>query len=254
MNRLQDKVAIITGASSGIGKAASELFAKEGATVVMFARRGEILKEIADGINAKGGVAVAFPGSVDNEADVKALFDLTIKKFGRVDILVNNAGFLRNNEGAVNVTDDDCYALFNTNALGTLRTCREALKYMLPAGKGTIVAVVLTGGILGHGGAAYALSKGAEVNLARQIAFDYHLEGIRSNVVCPDGVDTPLIHNENGWVMRDEHTTQSCMNHSCPGTPICSAGDVANVVLFLASDESVGINGQAIICDKGACI
>jgi NAD(P)-dependent dehydrogenase (short-subunit alcohol dehydrogenase family) len=254
MNRLQDKVAIITGTSSGIGKAAAKLFAAEGAKVVMIARRGNLQEEIAKEIIAAGGEATPFTGDITKQEDVEALFKLAIEKYGKVDIVVNNAGIAGFNYGSATVPDEDCYALFETNTMGTMRCVREALKYMLPAGKGTFVAIGSVGGLLGHGGAAYAMSKGGQVNLAKQIAVEYHLEGIRSNVICPDGVDTPLIRDENGWKAIDPHVSNACVAHACAGVPLCQPEEVANVALFLASDESVGINGRAIICDKGATL
>lgn len=254
MNRLKEKVMVITGAASGIGKASAILAAREGAKLVMLDIQGEKLQETEKEICSSGGEAIAITGSVDRDEDVAKLLKTAIDRFGHVDIAVNDAGILRNNEGAVNISDEDTMALFETNAMGTLRVVREALKYMLPQKHGTFVTVGSTGGVLGHGGAAYALTKGGQVMLTRQVAFDYHLEGIRSNAVCPDGVDTPLIRNENGWLIRDAHTTASCMKHSVGEAGICSAEQVANVVIFLASDESSGINGQAIICDRAACI
>ena len=237
MGRLENKVMVITGAASGIGKASAILAAKEGAKLVMLDIQGEKLLETEKTIRDNGGAAIAITGSVDNDEDVAKLLKTAVEKYGQVDIAVNDAGILRNNEGAVNISDEDAMALFQTNAMGTLRVIRESLKYMLPSKKGTFVTVGSTGGVLGHGGSAYAMTKGGQVMLTRQVAFDYHLEGIRANSVCPDGVDTPLIRTEDGWIVRDGHTTASCMKHSVGESGICTAEQVANVVIFLASEE-----------------
>lgn len=252
MNRLQDKVVVVTGASSGIGESIVRIFAAEGAKVYMIARREERLKKIADEVKAAGGTAIPFAGTVDSQENVTALFDLVIKDCGKVDVVVNNAG-IGGKDGTACVTDEECYRLFETNAMGTMRMVREALKYMVPAGKGTFVAIGSVGGLIGHSGPAYALSKGGMVNLSRQIAFEYHLEGIRSNAICPDGVDTDFSKDADGnWAYNDPHYVKACQDHVCPGTPLCTADEVAQVALFLASDESEALNGQAIICDHGA--
>lgn len=257
MERLCGKIAVITGASSGIGEAVARIFAEEGAKVFLFARRKERLDKIALEINSssKGdGCAIVFAGSVNEQKDVTALFKLIIRTYGKIDIVVNNAA-IPGIAGTADVSDEECYRLFETNAMGSMRMVREALKYMIPAGKGTFVSVGSVGGCLGHAGPAYAISKGGMVNLARQIAFEYHLDGIRSNAVCPDGVDTDFSKNSDGtWRAMDPHCVKACQEHVCPGTPMCTADEVAKVVLFLAGDESEAINGQVIICDHGATL
>lgn len=252
MERLKDKVAVVTGAASGVGRCISHLFTAEGAKVVMIDRAEENLKKTAEEVRAAGGDILEFKGDVSVLEDVKEAFKATIDKYGKVDIVVNNAGIVNYNEGVAGASDKDCAELWETNALGELYCMREAMQYMLPAGQGTFVAIGSVGGCRGHGGAAYALSKGAQVNLARQVAFEYHKEGIRSNVICPDGINTPLIKDENGWKAVDPHVAEACTSHVCPGTPICQPEEVAQVALFLASDESRAVNGQVIIVDHGA--
>ena len=117
MDRLKDKVMVITGAASGIGKASALLAAQEGAKVVMMDIQGEKLKETENEIRSHGGEAVAITGSVDEDEDVAKLLKTAVDKYGKVDIAVNNAGILRNNEGAVNISDEDTLALFETNAM-----------------------------------------------------------------------------------------------------------------------------------------
>lgn len=252
MNRLENKTVIVTGASSGVGNAISRLFAAEGAEVVLFARREELLKKTADEIEKAGGKAIAVAGDVCSQKDVEHVLKVTIQKYGKVDVVVNDAGIVNYNSGISNVTDEDCYELYETNAMGTMRMMREAMKYMLPAGKGNFVAIGSVGGLLGHAGAAYALSKGAMINLARQVAVDYHLEGIRSNAICPDGIMTDFCKNPDGtWKAQDPHTVAATTKHFCEGTAYCTPEQVAQVALFLASDESAAVNGQCIVVDHG---
>lgn len=251
MNRLENKVAVVTGASSGIGNAIAKLFAAEGAKVVMLARRAELLESTAAEIASKGGEAVAVPGSVTSQEDVERAFNTAIEKFGKVDVVVNDAGMVEYNGGVAVVSDKECTDLLAVNTMGAMRCCREAMKYMVPAGKGTFVFIGSVGGLLGHGGAAYAMSKGGMIGLARQIAVDYHREGIRSNVICPDGVMTMFGCVDGKWNM-DPHTIKATTDHVCPDTPLCTPEEVANLALFLASDESEAVNGQAIVIDHGA--
>lgn len=246
MNRLTDKVAIVTGASSGVGESISKLFAAEGAIVFMIARRENELKRVADEISAAGGKAIPFAGSVCKGEDIEKLFRLAYDAYEHIDIVVNNAGTTGHNYGIATVTEEDCYELYETNTMGSMRCFREGLKYMLPAGKGTFVSIGSVGGVLGKGGAAYAMTKGGQVALAKQVAFEYSCEGIRSNVICPDGIRTPLLNNR-----PDPHVVDRCKAHSCTGIGICEPEEVAYTALFLASDESSGINGQAVICNKG---
>ncbi len=254
MKRLENKVAFIAGSSSGIGKATAKLFAAEGAKVVLFARRAKELHETADEIISSGGKAIAYAGDISNDAAVKAAFDKTVEAYGTVDIVVNCAGIVRWNDCIETVPDSDCYEMYEINTLGSMRTCREAIKYMLPKKSGTFVFIGSVGGLLGHGGVAYAMTKGGMVSLGRQIAFSYHKDGIRSNVICPDGVMTTFGCVDGKWVGMDERTVKACAEHVCPDTPLCTAEEVANLALFLASDESSAINGQAIVCDHGATL
>ena len=237
MNRLQDKVAIITGASSGVGKCIAESFAAEGAKVMLFARKENLLTEIVNDIKAKGGEASFLAGSVTDQKAVEEVFKKTVDAYGKVDIVVNDAG------------------IGGYYGAGSMRFVREGLKYMLPNKKGVFVFIGSVGGLLGHAGAAYALSKGAMVNLARQVAVEYHLEGIRSNAICPDGIMTPFIYDFEADTWKntcEEHVVKATTGHICAGTPLCQPEEVASLALFLASDESSAVNGQAIVCDHGA--
>ncbi|MEG0780921.1 MAG: SDR family oxidoreductase [Oscillospiraceae bacterium] len=254
MERLNGKVAVVTGASSGIGYAIAKLYAAEGAKVILLARREKELKELAESIAAAGGEAVVSVGDMASNDDVKRAFDTAIEKFGKVDIVANVAGMVRWNDTIETVPDKDCYDMYDVNTMGAMRCCREAMKYMAPAKSGTFVFVGSVGGLLGHGGAAYAMTKGGMVALAKEIAFTHHNDGIRSNVICPDGVMTTFGFVDGQWVGMDEKMVKACSDHVCPGTPLCTAEEVANLALFLAGDESVAVNGQAIICDHGANI
>ena len=206
MNRLQDKVAIITGASSGVGKCIAESFAAEGAKVMLFARKENLLTEIVNDIKAKGGEASFLAGSVTDQKAVEEVFKKTVDAYGKVDIVVNDAG-IGGYYGAADVPDKECYDLFDTNAMGS------------------------------------------------KVAVEYHLEGIRSNAICPDGIMTPFIYDFEADTWKntcEEHVVKATTGHICAGTPLCQPEEVASLALFLASDESSAVNGQAIVCDHGA--
>lgn len=254
MNRLENKVAFVTGASSGIGQAIAKLYAAEGAKVVLFARREKELNDAVAEIVAAGGQAMAIAGTVTSDEDVKAAFDRTVQTYGTVDIVANVAGMVRWNDCIETVPDKDCFDLYDVNAMGSMRCCREAIQYMLPKKSGTFVFVGSVGGLLGHGGVAYAMTKGGMVSLGKQIACTYHQDGIRSNVICPDGVSTTFGFVNGEWAGMDERTVKACADLVCPETPLCTPEEVANLALFLASDESSAINGQAIVIDHGATL
>lgn len=254
MNRLQDKIAIITGGNSGIGEAAAKIFAQEGATVVIAARRQAELDRVVGEVTAAGGKIAAWATDVSKQESVEALFKFVIDTYGRVDILVNNAGILDKILAPAIAEDALIHEVINTNAMGAEHCIREALKSMLPAGKGTIVTVASIGGALGHGGAGYSMSKGAAIALTKSVAIRYGLEGIRANALCPGGVKTPMNCKEN-FVGADYDMIKAIVRQEAGGAFTAStAEEQANIILFLASDESAVVNGQVIVADKGATL
>jgi NAD(P)-dependent dehydrogenase (short-subunit alcohol dehydrogenase family) len=215
MSEFVGKVAVITGASSGIGRRTAELFAERGANVVTFARSG-------------GTVT----GDVSDPADVERLFAETKRRFGPCDILVNNAG-LAEPAPLVDMTFEQWRRTFAVNVDGIYLTCRRALPSMLERGRGAIVNVASISGVVGPekfpGFVAYCASKGAVISLTEALAVEVKGRGVRVNAVSPGSVDTPMWASVSG------------------GAPASmTPEEVAEAILFLASDRSRPMNGQNV--------
>lgn len=249
--KLEGKVAIITGANSGIGESVAKLFAAEGATVVITARRMEPLEKVAEAIATQGGKALPLSVDVAKEDQVKNMVAATIDKYGKIDILVNCAGVLDNNTSLGNADDDLFHKVININTLGPFHCIREVLPHMLAAKKGNIVNVASVAGYYGFGGGAYATSKGAAIAMTKSTAARYGTEGIRCNCICPAAVNTPMTTPE-ALAGTDMAQVDAIMSHTCTNIAPTEPSEQAKVLLFLASDDSSAINGQAIITDRGA--
>jgi NAD(P)-dependent dehydrogenase (short-subunit alcohol dehydrogenase family) len=253
MERLKGKVAVITGASTGIGECTAELFVKEGAAVVLVARRKEKLKAVAERINKAGGHALAVPGDVKSVADVKNVFEQTIKAFGKVDILVNNAGISDLHTPTIKVTDELWKDVIDTDLTGVFYFCREALKYMTKAKSGVIVNVSSICGIYGNAGVPYSAAKAGVNGLTRNIAIQYSGTNIRCNAVCPGPTPTELNTPEQ-LAKFDQEFMEICDRHSDNSVGKSEVIDQANAILFLASDEARYITGQLLVVDRGMCL
>lgn len=247
MTRLKNKVAIVTGAATGIGAATAKLFAQEGAKVVIADIRGEIAQETAAAIQAAGGDAIAITTDVTQADQVEALVEKTIDTYGAIDILHCNAGVMI--AGSVDdMPEDAWHKTLGVNVIGTFLCGKYAVPHMKQRRSGSIIITSSTSGLLGEVGlAAYNTSKGALVNLTRQMAIDYAKQGIRVNGVAPGWIDTPFnnpIYDSTG-VDKAEATAAIPMQRQ--GTP----EEVAYAVLFLASDEASYITGHTLVVDGG---
>ncbi|MBP2652451.1 MAG: Dehydrogenase with different specificity (related to short-chain alcohol dehydrogenase) [Firmicutes bacterium] len=250
MNRLEGKVAIVTGANSGIGAATAELFAKEGASVVIVDLMKDNFNEVADRIIANGGKAMAIPGDVASLEDCIKVFNETIRRFGKVDILVNNAGIGDYTIPTIRLTDVAWEKSIAVNQTGPFHFCREALKYMTEANYGVIVNVASVAGVYGNAGAAYSATKHAVVGLTKNIAIQYAGKGIRCNAVCPGATLTSMLNPENEKKF-DQEMWATVQKHQCEDIPLIDAFDQANAILFFASDESKSVTGQIMVVDNG---
>ncbi len=254
MGRLENKVAMITGANRGIGRATAELFAQEGAKVVIVdLKRDDSFYDVANAINAAGGTAIAIPGDVTSQADCENAFAKTIETFGRIDILINNAG-IADYFCPIERTDDEMWQRFlDVNQTSVFRFCREALKYFVPQDYGVIVNMSAIAGIQGNAGMPYSTTKTAVVGLTKNIAIQYAGTGIRCNALCPGAVLSSMTNPEiyaqkvHQDMFGQVYKHQVCDEEIPPMDPIHQA----RVMLFLASDESYAITGQAIISDRG---
>ena len=193
MLKLTDKVAIITGGNSGIGEAAAKLFAKQGAAVVLVARRADKLTAVADEIAAAGGKALAIPADVTDPATAVKVCEETVKQFGKIDILVNSAGEGDYTRPITGVTDEFFDHIVKVDQYAVFYMCREVVKYMQSAHSGSIVNISSVGGVFHNSGFAYAAAKSAVIGMTRNMAMQFAAEGIRVNAVCPGGTKTPMI-------------------------------------------------------------
>ncbi|MDD6302988.1 MAG: SDR family NAD(P)-dependent oxidoreductase [Bacillales bacterium] len=252
MKRLEGKVCIITGANSGVGAKTAELFASEGAKVVITARRQELLDEEANKIRELGGEVLAIRTDVSKEEDVINLVKKTVEVYGTVDVLMNNAGVL---EVGLKPIDrflvEDVDRDFSINTKGTMFCTREVTKVMLEKGKGSIINLDSVAGECGCGGAAYVASKAAVVGLTKHTALRFAGKGIRCNSVCPGSIITPMTMTTDPSTLDIDMITQMRKHADLTIRP-CMPEEVAKVCLFLASDDSMPITGQVIVCDHGA--
>ncbi|MDD7642848.1 MAG: SDR family NAD(P)-dependent oxidoreductase [bacterium] len=254
MGRLQDKVAIITGGNSGVGAATALLFAKEGAKVVITARRQPQLDEVAAKIREAGGEVLPVVSDISKKGDADAVVAKAVEAYGKVDILVNNAGVLEEGLKPIDrVNDDDLDRILDINTKGTMYCMRAATVEMSKAGKGSIVNVASVAGVMGCGGAAYVSSKAAIIGVTKHTALRFAGTGIRCNAVCPGTIVTPMVASMNPANLDADMFGQMA-KHSDLKVPPCMPEDVANILLFLASDESRAITGQALVTDFGGTL
>lgn len=252
MDRLKGKVAIVTGGNSGVGEATAKLFAAEGATVVITARREAALNAVAEEITKAGGSVLAVATDISKHGDPEKLTDIVMEKYGKIDILVNNAGVLEEGLKPIDrFTDEDLERIVEINQKGTMRMMR-AVTQKMESGS-SIVNVASIAGAFGCGGAAYVSSKGAIIGVTRHTAMRYAEKGIRCNAVCPGTILTPMVAGSTAE-SNDADMFGAMVKHLNLAVPPCKAEDVANVLLFLASDESRAITGQAIVTDFGCTL
>ena len=252
MNRLENKIAVVTGANSGVGAAIAKLFAAEGAIVVMTARREAALEEVAGQIEAAGGKTFVMATDISKPDDPERLMAAVEEKYGRIDVLVNNAGILESGLKPVDrFTDEDLDRIIETNQKGTMR-CMRAASSRMQSGA-SIVNVASVAGVMGCGGAAYVSSKAAIVGITRHTALRFQAQNIRCNAVCPGTIVTPMVAGMNPANM-DADMFGAMAKHSDLRAQPCMPQDVANIILFLASDESRAITGQALVTDFGSTL
>jgi NAD(P)-dependent dehydrogenase (short-subunit alcohol dehydrogenase family) len=252
MNRLKDKVVIVTGGNSGVGAAAAKLLAAEGAKVVITARRAAALEAVAKEIEAAGGTVLAVPTDISKPGDAENLVEKTMEKFGKIDVLVNNAGILEEGLKPIDrYTDEDLDRILETNTKGTMRCMRAVSQKMQPGA--SIVNVASVAGALGCGGAAYVASKSAVIGVTRHTALRFQATGIRCNAICPGTIVTPMVADMQADKL-DPDMFGAMATHSNLKTQPCMPEDVANIILFFASDESRAITGQILVTDFGSML
>jgi len=249
--KLKDQVAVVTGASSGMGREIAYLFAKEGAVVYAVARRIERLKELSDITASFGGRVVPVAADVSVKEDCERIVDYAYKDAGKLDILVNNAGIMDDFSPVGDVKDEMLEKVFATNTFAHFYTTRKAIEIFLKEGKGNIVNIASISGLQGaRAGAVYTASKHAVLGLTKNTGFMYAKKNIRCNAICPGGVETEIGSGEFMKSVNQDgmQLVMGCMGIS-PRTG--KASEIAEVALFLASEDSSLINGQFIVADSG---
>lgn len=251
MNALSNKVALITGASTGIGYATSKLFASEGAKVVVTARRQPELDALVKEITQAGGHAVALAGDVKDEAFAKALVDLATRRFGGLDVAFNNAGTL----GEMGATPDVSLAGWKETVETNLTAAFLGAKYQIPAmlnrgGGSLIFTSTFVGYTVGFPGvAAYAASKAGLIGLTQSLAAEFGPKGLRVNAIAPGGTDTPMYR-----AMNNTAESQSFIAGLHALKRVATPDEIAKSVLYLASDASSFTTGTVLLVDGGVSI
>jgi len=249
MSKLQNKVAVITGSGSGIGRQIALTYAKEGASVVVADFNEEGLQQTVAEIKEAGGNAVGVKVDVTKEEDITRMVETAVNSFGTVDILVNNAGVSDNMQAAGNVQDDTWERVMNINVTAVMRATRKVLPIFQAKGEGNIVNMASLSGLAGgRGGLAYTASKHAVVGMTKNIASQYGPQNIRCNAIGPGHVPTPLTMNMSNI---DQFGMQIATRGANMMTKAGTTNDVANIALFLASDDSAMISGVTIAADFG---
>ena len=249
--KLKGKVAVVTGASSGMGREIAYVFAKEGAVVYAAARRLEKLEELAEKTKDFEGKIIPVSSNLINQEDAEKLIEYAYSDSGKLDILVNNAGIMDDFSGVGDVNDEMMNKVFDLNVFAPFYTSRKAVNIFLKEGKGVIVNIASIGGLYGaRAGAVYTASKHALVGLTKNTGYMYAKKNIRCNAICPGAIETDI---GSGEYMK--HVNQDGMNtimENIGGNPRSgSPSEIAEIAVFLASDESSLINGQCLAADAG---
>ncbi len=251
--RLQDKVCIITGAGSGMGRVAAEMFAREGAKVVVAEYNEAAGAATVAAIQAAGGAATLAAVDVSTEAGARAMVDRAIATFGRVDVLYNNAGIMPEADHSVVDTDVDTWdRVMAVNVRGVFLACKHAIPAMIRQGSGSIINIASFVAILGCSVPqdAYTASKGAVLALTRSLAVQFAPRGVRSNAISPGPVETPLLME---WLVKDEEAKRIRLARNPTGR-FGKPEEIVAAAIYLASDESRWTNGSNLVIDGGISV
>jgi NAD(P)-dependent dehydrogenase (short-subunit alcohol dehydrogenase family) len=247
--RLDGKVALITGSAGGMGLAAAQLFAQQGASVMIADFNAEGAEAAAAGIRGEGGQAASIGGDVSRSADVQAMVSATVEAFGGLHVLYNNAGIMMGDDDNPVTTSEDVWdRTMEVNLKGVFLACKHGIPAMLASGGGSIINVA---SFVAHMGAAtpqiaYTATKGGVLSMTREIAAIYARQGIRANALCPGPVGTPLLAE----LWSDPARKARRVVH-IPMGRWAEAEELARAALFLASNDSSFMTGQSLIVDGG---
>lgn len=251
MQMLNNKVAIITGASSGIGRAAAQLFVQEGCKVVVSARREEELDRLVRELREQGGEAVAVAGNVKDEAFASSLVETAVGRFGGLDIAFNNAGTLGAMGATPEISLDAWHDTVDTNLTSAFLCAKHQIPAMLARGGGSVIFTsTFVGYTVGFPGVAcYAASKSGLMGLTQALAAEFGPRGIRVNALLPGGTDTPM-----GRIMINTPETRRAIEGMHALKRLATPEEIARSALYLASDLSAFTTGSALLADGGMSI
>ena len=251
--RLQDKVAVITGAGGGMGRTAAQMIAAEGAKVVVAEFSEAAGRETVGLIEAAGGQATFVRTDVSSEADARAMIEHAVATYGRLDVLYNNAGIMPEADHSVTDTSVEVWdQVMAVNVRGTFLGCKYAIPFMVEQGSGSVINVSSFVAILGCSNPqdAYTASKGAVLALSKSLAVQFGPRGVRTNAICPGPVETPLLMD---WLVKDEEAKRIRLARNPTGR-FGKPEEIVYMAMYLASDESRWTNGAAMVVDGGITV
>ena len=251
--RLDGKVAVITGAGSGMGRVAAQMFAAEGAKVVVAEFAADAGEETVRQVADAGGEASFVKTDVSREDDARAMVDHAVERFGRIDVLYNNAGIMPEADHSVTDTDVAVWdQVMAVNLRGVFLGCKYAIPRMVERGSGSVINISSFVAILGCSVPqdAYTASKGAVLSLTRSLAVQFGPRGVRSNAICPGPIETPLLMD---WLLKDDAAKQLRLARNPTGR-FGKPEEIVNAAIYLASDEARWTNGAQFVIDGGISV
>ena len=253
MMRLRDKVALITGAGSGMGRVAAQKFAAEGAKVIVAEFGEEAGAETVRLVTAAGGAATYVQADVSREEDAQRMVDAAVEQYGRLDVLYNNAGIMPEADHSVVDTDVETWdRVMAVNLRGVFLGCKYAIPRMVAGGGGSVINISSFVALLGCSVPqdAYTASKGAVLSLTRSLAVQFGPSGVRANAICPGPIETPLLMD---WLLKDEDAKRLRLARNPTGR-FGKPEEIVNVAVYLASDEARWTNGAQFVIDGGISV